>query len=116
MFFQIFSGTIDKMFGRKSKGLSEESTITPEKLIFIIPKYCSSKTWGKLFKQGLFYSYRCNKVFHCLWIRLNKYIYNFSVDYNTADVRDIVDIHKSQYLMKVHNITIHLINKLLLRY
>ena len=31
-------------------------------------------------------------------IRLDGYVYDFSVDYNTIDVSDIVDIHK--YLMK----------------
>ena len=32
----------------------------------------------------------------------NKYVYDFSVDYDVADVDDIVDIHK--YLMKQNNI------------
>ena len=33
---------------------------------------------------------------------LNEYAYDFSVDYNTIDVSDIVDIHK--YFMKKHNV------------
>ena len=33
---------------------------------------------------------------------LYRYVYDFSVYYNTIDVRDIVDIHK--YLMKKRNI------------
>ena len=33
---------------------------------------------------------------------LNEHIYDFSVDYNTIDVSEIVDFHK--YLMKKHNI------------
>ena len=33
---------------------------------------------------------------------LNGYAYDFSVDYNTIDVIDIVDVHK--YLMKMINI------------
>ena len=32
----------------------------------------------------------------------NRYVYDFSVDYDVADVDDIVDIHK--YLMKQNNI------------
>ena len=32
----------------------------------------------------------------------NGYVYDFSVDYDAADVDDIVDIHK--YLMKKNNI------------
>ena len=33
---------------------------------------------------------------------LNGYVYDFSVDYNTIYINDIVDIHK--YLMKKHNV------------
>ena len=33
---------------------------------------------------------------------LNGYVYDFSVDYNTIDNRNIINIHK--YLMKKHNI------------
>ena len=33
---------------------------------------------------------------------LNGYIYDFSVDYNTIDTSNIIDIHK--YLMKKHDI------------
>lgn len=32
---------------------------------------------------------------------LNGYVCNFSVDYDTIDISDIIDIHK--YLMKKHN-------------
>ena len=32
----------------------------------------------------------------------NRYVYDFSVDYDATDVDDIVDIHK--YLMKKNNI------------
>ena len=32
---------------------------------------------------------------------LNEYFYDFSVDYNTIDVSDIIDVHKS--LMKKQN-------------
>ena len=34
---------------------------------------------------------------------LNEYVYDFSVDYNTIAVDDILDIHK--HLMIKHNIT-----------
>ena len=34
--------------------------------------------------------------------RLNGHVYNFSVDYNTIDITDIINIHK--YLMKKHDI------------
>ena len=34
--------------------------------------------------------------------RLNGYVNEFAVDYNTIDINEIVDIHK--YLMKKHNI------------
>ena len=33
---------------------------------------------------------------------LNRYVYNFSVDYNTIGVNDIIDIHK--FLLKKRNI------------
>ena len=33
---------------------------------------------------------------------LNGYVYNFSVDYNTIDTSNIIDIHK--YLIKKHGI------------
>ena len=36
-------------------------------------------------------------------IGLYKYVYDFSVDYDSIDVNDILDIHK--YLMKKHDIT-----------
>ena len=35
-------------------------------------------------------------------IGLNRYIYNFSIDYNAIPVDDILDIHK--YLMKKHDV------------
>ena len=34
--------------------------------------------------------------------RLNGYVYDFSVNYNTIDISNIIDIHK--YLMKKHDI------------
>ena len=34
--------------------------------------------------------------------RLNRYVYNFSVDYRAFDTSNITDIHK--YLMKKHDI------------
>ena len=33
---------------------------------------------------------------------LNRYVYNFSVDYNIIDTSNIIDIHK--YLKKKHDI------------
>ena len=33
---------------------------------------------------------------------LNRYVYNFSVDYNIIDTRNIVNVHK--HLMKTHDI------------
>ena len=48
--------------------------------------------------------------------RLNRYVYDFSVDFSTADVSDIMDIQ--QYLMKKNNVKwcSNLLNKLLLLY
>ena len=34
--------------------------------------------------------------------RLNRYVYDFSVNYSTVDVSDIMDIY--QYLMKKNNV------------
>ena len=36
------------------------------------------------------------------WYKFNRYVYDFSVDYDATDVDDIVNIHK--YLMKKNNI------------
>ena len=48
--------------------------------------------------------------------RLNRYVYDFSVDFSTADVSDIMDVQ--QYLMKKNNVKwcSNLLNKLLLIY
>ena len=48
--------------------------------------------------------------------RLNRYVYDFSVDFSTADVSDIMDVQ--QYLMKKNNVKwcSNLLNKLLLLY
>ena len=45
----------------------------------------------------------------------NGYVYNFSVDYNSIAVSDIVDLHK--YLMQKHNIKwcSNLLNQVFLR-
>ena len=48
--------------------------------------------------------------------RLNRYVYDFSVNYSTVDVSDIMDIY--QYLMKKNNVKqcSNLLNKLLSRF
>ena len=42
-------------------------------------------------------------------IKLNGYVYEFSVDYNATSVDDIKDIHK--YLMKKNNIEKNVFNR-----
>ena len=78
-YFQIISGTVDKILRWKSKGLSEESITTPAtldnsfatKLSYIHNSKIAVKFQGNCLKQNkvTFYSWKNSKRFYFLWIK-----------------------------------------------
>ena len=72
----------------------------------MLQKYISSKQKNSEIKKYTLCLGNISKDFTAINMKktgINRYVYEFSVDYNIVDTSNIINIHK--YLMKKHDIT-----------
>ena len=72
----------------------------------MLQKYIHSKQKNAEIKKYTLWLGNISKDFTAINMKktgINRYVYEFSVDYNIVDTSNIINIHK--YLMKKHDIT-----------